>query len=300
MATILASASPAATARIEWGPVIAGALVAAALGTIAIAFGGAVGLSLTSPWPNSGISLWSSLVFVGYWSVVVQIMSFAAGGYLAARLRSGVAMRGEHNRFDDGAHGLLMWAIGIIMMAILAAFGGTVAAGNASRIAAGGAAGAGAAMSGPSSSATAAINPSETATALLLRPVPGATPAPDAARGDDAALRADLARVFASVVRNRELTTRDRDYLAGIVSARTGATEADARQRVTEAVNEARDLEIRARDAADKARKASVIAGFTLAVGMLIGLVAACAAAVLGGTQRDEETEVAIFGHRIW
>ena len=47
MATILASASPAATARIEWGPVIAGALVAAALGTIAIAFGGAVGLSLT-------------------------------------------------------------------------------------------------------------------------------------------------------------------------------------------------------------------------------------------------------------
>lgn len=300
MATVLASATPVPASRVEWGPVLAGALIAAALGTIFIAFGGAVGLSLTSPWPNSGITLWSSLVFVGYWSVMVQILTFAAGGYLAARLRSGVAARGEHNRFDDGAHGLLMWAIGIVMMALLAAFGSTVAAGNASRIAAGGAAGAGAAMSGPSSGATAAINPSETATALLLRPVPGATPAPDAARGDDAALRADLARVFAGVIRNRELTTRDRDYLAGIVSTRTGASDADARQRVTDAVNEARDLEIRARDAADKARKASVIAGFTIAVGMLLGLAAACAAAVFGGTQRDEEVEVAVFGHRIW
>jgi hypothetical protein len=300
MATILASATPAAAARVEWGPVFAGALIAAALGTIFIAFGGAVGLSLTSPWPNSGITLWSSLVFVGYWSVMVQILTFAAGGYLAARLRSGVSARGEHNRFDDGAHGLLMWAIGIIMMALLAAFGSTVAAGNASRIAAGGAAGAGAAMGGPSTSATAAINPSETATALLLRPVPGATPAADAVRGDDATLRTDLARVFAGVIRNRELTARDRDYLAGIVSTRTGASEADARQRVTDAVNEARDLEIRARDAADKARRASVIAGFTIAVGMLLGLAAACVAAVFGGTQRDEEAEVAIFGHRIW
>lgn len=300
MATVLASATPVAASRVEWGPVLAGALIAAALGTIFIAFGGAVGLSLTSPWPNSGITLWSSLVFVGYWSVMVQILTFAAGGYLAARLRSGVTARGEHNRFDDGAHGLLMWAIGIIMMALLAAFGSTVAAGNASRIAAGGAAGAGAAMSGPSTGAGAAINPSETATAFLLRPVPGATAAPDAARGDDAALRADLARVFAGVIRNSELTTRDRDYLAGIVSTRTGASEADARQRVTDAVNEARDLEIRARDAADKARKASVIAGFTIAVGMLLGLAAACAAAVFGGTQRDEEVEVAVFGHRIW
>lgn len=298
MATVLASADPVGS-RIEWGPVLAGALIAAAIGTVFITFGGAVGLSMTSPWPNSGVSLWSSLVFVGYWSIMVQIMSFAAGGYLAARLRR-VATRGADNRFDDGVHGLLMWAVGLIMMAILAAFGSAVAAGNASRIAGGAVAGTGAAMIQPSAGAIGAINVSERATSLLLRPVPGATPATEPGRVDDAAIRADVARVFADVIRDRELTTRDRDYLAFIVSTRTGASEADARQRVTAAVNEARDLEVRARVAADQARKASVIAGFTVAVGMLIGLVAACAAGVFGGAQRDEQVDVSVFGYRIW
>lgn len=193
-----------------------------------------------------------------------------------------------------------MWAVGLIMMAILAAFGSAVAAGNASRIAGGAVAGTGAAMIQPSAGAIGAINVSERATSLLLRPVPGATPATEPGRVDDAAIRADVARVFADVIRDRELTTRDRDYLAFIVSTRTGASEADARQRVTAAVNEARDLEVRARVAADQARKASVIAGFTVAVGMLIGLVAACAAGVFGGAQRDEQVDVSVFGYRIW
>ena len=295
MATIVQETTSLSRPRIEWGPFIAGALVAAAIGTIAIAFGSAIGLSLTSPWPGSGISLWATLIFIAYWSIMVQVMSFAAGGYLSARLRS-PATAGEHNSFDDGVHGLLMWAIGVLMMAFLAVFGGTVAAGNASRVVAGAGPAAAAAMSGQR---TAANDPSDYAVALLLRPVAGATPG-DVQRGDDASTRADLARVFGSVIRNRELTVRDRDYLAQVVSTRTGASQDDARQRVTEAVNEARDLEIRARQAADQARKSAVIAGFSAAVGLLVGLAAACGSAVFGGKQRDEDTPVELLGRRIW
>jgi hypothetical protein len=286
---------------IEWGPVVAGALVAAALGSVAIAFGGAVGLSLTSPWPGSGISLWATLIFVTYWSVLIQILSFAAGGYLAARLRTRASSIAVGDRqFSDGAHGLLMWAVGVLMMALLVAFGSTIAASTASRLAAGTAAGTGAAMSGGSGPA-ASLNPADFAVASLLRPVPGATPpATGGTAADDTLLRADLARTFGSVIRNRELTVRDRDYLAQVVSSRTGASQDDARRRVTEAVNEARDLEIKARAAADTARKSAVLAGFTAAAALLIGLAAACAAGVCGGRHRDDNVPVNIWGRPIW
>lgn len=299
--TVVHDTRPIVSTAIEWGPVVAGALVAAALGSVAIGFGAAVGLSLTSPWPGSGISLWATLIFVTYWTVLVQILAFAAGGYLAARLRTPAAPGVAGDRqFGDGVHGLLMWAIGVLMMAFLAAFASTVAAGTTSRLVAGTAAGAGAAMSGGGPAA--GINPAEFATASLLRPVPGATPpaAGQPPAADDTLLRADLARTFGSVIRNRELTVRDRDYLAQVVSTRTGASQEDARRRVTEAVNEARDLEIRARDAADKARKSAVLAGFTTAAALLIGLAAACAAGVWGGRHRDDNVPVNIWGRPIW
>jgi hypothetical protein len=187
------------------------------------------------------------------------------------------------------------------MMAALAAFGGALAAGSASRVAAGAAAGTGAAMSGSARTATSTINPADYAVASLLRPVAGATPsAASPTLGDETLARADLSRVFTSVIRNRELTARDRDYLTQVVVARTGASEDDARRRVTEAVNEARDLEIAARQAADQARKSAVLAGFTAAAALLIGLAAACVAAVFGGRQRDDNLPVQIWGRQIW
>ena len=55
--------SPAATRTdavgasfVEWGAVFAGAVLAAALSFVLLTFGTAIGLSATSPWPNSGLS----------------------------------------------------------------------------------------------------------------------------------------------------------------------------------------------------------------------------------------------------
>src|SRR5262245_29004472 len=101
---------------LDWGPVLGGAIAAAAISFLLLTFGGAIGLSLTSPWPYAGASALAVTVAVGWWTVMVQIGSFAAGGYLAGRLRS----RQEDSaidevRFRDGAHGFMVWALGILV-----------------------------------------------------------------------------------------------------------------------------------------------------------------------------------------
>jgi hypothetical protein len=50
---------------VEWGAVLAGAVLAAALSFVLLTFGTAIGLSAASPWPSSGLSakVIASLVF---------------------------------------------------------------------------------------------------------------------------------------------------------------------------------------------------------------------------------------------
>ena len=51
------SATPApGSSFVEWGSVLAGAVLAAAISFVLLTFGAAIGLSATSPWPNSGAS----------------------------------------------------------------------------------------------------------------------------------------------------------------------------------------------------------------------------------------------------
>src|SRR5688572_14148258 len=81
-------ASAVRTPYLDWGPVLGGAIGAAALSFLFLTFGGAIGLSITSPWPNTGASAVTVAIVVGLWMAIVQIISFAAGGYLAGRLRA--------------------------------------------------------------------------------------------------------------------------------------------------------------------------------------------------------------------
>jgi len=76
--------------------------------------------------------------------------------------------------------------------------------------------------------------------------------------------------------------------------------EAEAQSRVDAAVNEARDLEIKAREQADKARRAAIITGFIAAASLLISLVAACYFAGIGGRHRNEGRSPLFHGHRFW
>lgn len=283
------------TSYIEWGPVIAGAITASALSFLLLTFGGAVGLSLTSPWPGTGARLWVVAFAVLWWMVAVQIGSFAAGGYLAGRTRTrwGATTTPE-SQFRDSVHGLMVWALGVLMGAlVLGIVGGGTAktATQSASVVLGGAANANGAPS--------KAGPADYAVDLLMRPAPGKD-AKLPASGNDDSSRAEANRIFTAAIANQALPQKDYDYLTQVVMARTGLPQAEAQQRVQTATTEAKDLELKARDKADKARKSAVVTGFMAAASLLISLLAAIAAAAAGGRHRDENRVPEFSGHRFW
>lgn len=321
-AVVVAQDNPGVS-YLQWSAIIAGAIGASAISFLLLTFGASIGLTLTSPWPNSGVSVWAAIIAVAWWAILVQIGSFFVGGYLAGRMRAswGGSLTPE-GQFRDGAHGFMVWSVGVLLGALVVVWTGSgalkTAAQAGSTIAAGAASGnANALQTGPVDYAVdtllrpmpRALSPAGSGgpsivsgdTANPMTPVPQAQAnPPQANNANTVALRAEVSRIYVSTVKSSEFTARDRDYLTQVVAMRTGLSQADAQQRVDQSVTELRDFEINARTAADKARRAGLIAGFLAAASLLISLGAACAAATLGGRHRDEGVAPHVFGHQIW
>src|SRR5262245_38906779 len=75
------------TSYVEWSPVFAGALAASALSFVLLTAGGAIGLSLISPYAAESYTKTAVWIAV-FWSVAVPILAFLIGGYIAGRLRA--------------------------------------------------------------------------------------------------------------------------------------------------------------------------------------------------------------------
>jgi hypothetical protein len=262
-----------AQSAVSWGAIAAGAVGAAALALLLIAFGAGLGLSAVSPWSDSGVSASTFKTGTGIYLVIVAVMSSAVGGYLAARLRSKWA--GLHTQevfFRDTAHGFIAWA-----------FATRLSAGVLSSAAAYLANGTAAGLGGAASQATRSVNPAEIYVDKLFRPNAAAQPAsaPDAANASRSQSRAEVLRLWtASFHDNQDLSVADKTYVAQVVAARTGMSQADAEKRVNDIVAEAKT-------AADDARKAAAKLSFWLTAAMLFGAFAASLAAAEGGSLRD-------------
>jgi hypothetical protein len=112
-----------ARSNTEWGPIFAGAAFATALGLVLLAFGTALGLSITSAYDDGGASPAAYAVAAGLYLLWVQLMSFYIGGYIAARLRGRAELSEHEADVRDGLHGVLVWSVGVIAAAFIA-FGG--------------------------------------------------------------------------------------------------------------------------------------------------------------------------------
>ncbi len=276
---------------VEWSAVIAGAIGASAISFLLLTFGGAIGLSLTSPLPyEGGLGAWGVMFAVLWWAVMVQVGSFFAGGYLAGRMRAPIGDGGDETAFRDSTHGFLVWAVGVLMIVFMAAGVGGAALKTASQSVSAFAGAAATSDKGGVSTADYAAD------MLLRRTGTGGT----AQAGGAEAQREEVKRIFANTISNKELTARDRDYLAQIVATRNGVSQDDARSRVDQAIQETQRYEIKAREAANKARKAGVLSGFLAAASLLISLAAAVGGAALGGMHRDDGTVANLFGTRFW
>jgi hypothetical protein len=253
---------------LHWGPILAGAIVAAALSFVLLSFGSAIGLSVASPsssWRDTSSAL---ALLGGLWLLLTSLASFGLGGYLAGRIRASWSTAVGHEvEFRDGIHGLLVWAAAIVIGAFMAIAATRAAAPRADL-----------------TSPTAAT--AEPLLALELdrlfrsdrKPVdPG-----------DPEIRAQAARIITSGLGHSGMTPEDRTYLVRLVETRTGLSQADAENRVTQAMSQARD-------AVARARSGAVILAFMIGASLLLGAAVAWLAAAFGGRHRDETID-----HHFW
>src|SRR5215210_9059604 len=95
--TLVRSAVPSGPSRqVYWGPVIAGALTAAALASVLHAFAAAIGLAVSSTaptWRDTSVALW---ILSGVYLIFVALVAYGVGGYVAGLLheRGGSAAPG--------------------------------------------------------------------------------------------------------------------------------------------------------------------------------------------------------------
>jgi hypothetical protein len=272
-----------AQAAVSWAAVAAGAVAAAALALLLIAFGAGLGLSAVSPWSDSGVSAATFKNGTGIYLVIVAVMSSAVGGYLAARLRTKwVGVNTHEAFFRDTAHGFLAWAFATLLSA-------SALSSAASYLANGTAAG----LGGAAAQATRSVNPADVYVDKLFR----SDAAQPAAAGDSASANATIAtppgnansnqtrsevlRLWTASFRDSQgFSGADKTYVAHLVAARTGMSEADAEKRVDTVTTEAKtDV--------DNARKGAAKLSFWLTAAMLFGAFAASLAAVEGGSLRD-------------
>jgi hypothetical protein len=266
-----------AVSAASWPAIFAGAATAVATTLVLVALGTGFGLASVSPWPHRGASATTFQVMTAIWLIVVQWLSAALGGYMTGRLRTKwVGTHTDEVFFRDTAHGFVTWALATVVGAgVLATAVGAVsekgieAASSVTSSAANGAA----------MSVSDSLMPYDVD--RLLRS-PGTTKS-----GSEADEKAEVTRILTKGISTGEVSAEERDYLIKLVAARTGLSETDAQKRVDDVIATEKEAEVKVRQAADVARKATAATSIFMGLSMLIGAFIASAAAALGGRLRD-------------
>ena len=254
---------------VSWAAVIGGGFVTAALSLILLALGTGLGLSSVSPWSNVGVSASTIGTAAILWLIFMQIISSSMGGYLAGRLRTKWAnIHTDEVYFRDTAHGFLAWAVALVITAaFLAAAAASMVGATASSAGGGTGRATGVQAEGRE------FDPNEYFIDTLFR---SESAKPDS---NSTSVRGEAGRIFANALRQGDISA-DKSYLAQLVAARTGLSQADAERRVS-------DVFARAQQTADTARKTVAHSLLWAFLALLIGAFCASFAATIGGRQRD-------------
>ena len=263
---------------VSWPAILAGAVVATSASVFLLALGSGLGLISTSPWPGSGASAGAITALAAIWLIAVKWIASGLGGYLTGRLRT--KWVGTHNHevfFRDTAHGFVTWALATVVLAVLIAAAAASAVGTGVR--AGATLGSGATREAANAVSHATVSGYDVD--MLFR---SAQADPGQSATD---VRAEATHILAKGLTTGDVSAADRAYIAQMIAARTGIAQPDAERRVDDVVAQMNAAETKARQAADAARKAAATASILTALSMLIGAFIACAAAALGGQERD-------------
>jgi hypothetical protein len=255
---------------LEWSPIMLGAFAATALSSILLGFGLTIGLGVSSTAPTWRDASAALAILSGLYLILQAILSFGLGGYLAGRLRAPGATVARATVADtvveeaeraDGVHGLGAWALAVVMGAILATLLGAATISRTSPA--------------RSVSQTSAAEP--LLSYELDRLFRAARRAPNV---DLSSERAEAGRILLTTSSHTGISSDDRAYLIQQVGALTGLSPVDSERRVDSALGSAKT-------AIARSRRSSIILAFSIATAVLLGAVAAWAAACAGGRHRD-------------
>ena len=241
-----------------------GALAATALSSVLVGFGVTVGLGISSTAPSWRDASAALAILSGVYLILQAIVSFGVGGYLAGRVRAaggGRATAVEETERADGVHGLGAWALAVVMGAIIAALIGAATISRTSS------------LRGSAQASTA----EPLLSYELDRLFRAGRRSPNV---DLSAERAEAGRILLTTSSHSGVTADDRAYLVQQVGALTGLSSADSERRVDNALTNAKT-------AIARTRRSSIIVAFSIATAVLLGAVAAWAAACAGGRHRD-------------
>ncbi|MGB6323407.1 MAG: hypothetical protein WBF64_17910, partial [Xanthobacteraceae bacterium] len=266
----------AAWSGVSWSAVIAGTLTAIAVSFIVISLGSGIGMELVSPYSYSSSASAGTMTVIGaVWLVFAQAVGFATGGYVAGRIRRSPApLHTDEVKFRDGANGLVVWAIGVVItFFVLVTVVGKI--GSATGSAAAGIGSTAVGMAG----ATAQSPSVDYFSDALLRPnaqnagnganagvangaAAGTAPSANEANGAAAGQangsagrqQAQVNRILITSLSPNGLSNDDRTYLAQLVAAQTGVSQDEAQRRVDAVTAQ---MKQDATQAAETARKAA-------------------------------------------
>ena len=253
-----------------WSPAVAGALIATALSAVLIAFGTAVGLGVASAaptWRDASVALW---LLSGFYLVLVALVSFGLGGYVAGSIRTSLPAAGSGDvEYRDGLHGLAAWAIAVVLTVLLTALVGSATLTRA-----------------PSAQPTPSTSAAEPMLSYEIDRL--FRPAKRTQNAETAMERAEAGRILLTSSSHSGVAVEDRTYLIQLVSGVAGLTSPDAERRVDTTI-------ANAKTAIRRSRSAAIIAAFSIAASILLGAVVSWFAACEGGRHRDGATTAGWF-----
>jgi hypothetical protein len=263
----------------SWRAVLAGAFVAAGVIFFLLFLGTGFGLSLVSVPQANANTAQKALTLGAIYFFAAQAFGLAVGGYLAGRLMGPVLETESEEIFHSSTHGLVVWAVAVLMTATMALISGVSLTGstlNAAAIF-------GASPSNPQESG---LTPDATGywVDTLFRPsAPAATPGASAATPE---ARAEAGRILRiGLLHGERLSPADHDQLARLVSQSTGADMAEANRRVDDVQTRIHEQEVAT---AEAARRLAKYVSLWLAASLCFGALVAAAAAMSGRWVDDD------------
>ena len=313
----------AAIKRVSWGAIFAGALVAVVSGFVLNLLGLGVGLQTFDPATDAD-SASGFGIGQGVWTVISSLASLFAGGWVAGRLA------GMPRRTDGVLHGVVVWALTTLLTLYLLTSGvGRVVSGVTGLIGSGlSAAGSGIAAVAPAAADLVQeqagvdlqdldVDAIRAEAERLLRQTGDPALTPEAIRDQagavadnapddvaDADVQAALDRAYGRA--SGVVSEVDRSDLVNVLAARTGMSEAEARQTVTSWEAEFRqarqtvsaEVDSLQTQAVETAESATDFLGTAALVSFFALLLGAVAAGLGGGVGSPHDLPAGAFGRR--